>query len=168
MKSFNIIDPIKLSEMMANSKNHIPAIWFVAGLEGNIAHRNSMDYVLRISRENRWLPIIMFEDPGYISRKDRKEEFLPLSLRMSMWSLYCMKRGNIGIITLNPQRVVPVRFVDDFYESLFKSIGGRVCFSNSFDTPSVHLSRFFRGDYFDDRMLIPYTDTLSTTDLVRV
>ncbi len=194
MKTFNVIDPIRLSDILYMSgqkedgvavrvlkdhlerivgrgylrEQHIGALWFVAGLEGNECHRGAMDFVLENCVKHNWLPIIMFEDPTFIARKDRLDEFLPLPLRMSMWSHYCRKRQNKALITINPESCVPKKFLDEFYESLFRTMHGRLCFSNKYNYDPTFVSKFFRGDFSFTDLQIPHFDGPSTTDRVRI
>ncbi len=194
MKTYNVIDPVHLSDIFEQSfkrddligfhfesdhilsvidngyanEQHIVALWFVAGLEGHEGHRYAIDFVLNSCKKKGWLPVIMFEDPEFIQRKERLGEFLPIELRISMMSHYLRMGENKGIITINPERSVPEDSLDEYYRELFKTMKGSICFTNRSDRDGVYSSKFFRGDFSSPDTLIPNLDCPSTTDRVRI
>lgn len=173
VKTFNVLNFGSLSDELEkrtlkdyiDGNSLIPAVWFVAGLEGHEGHRYAIDAILRL---NHILPIIVFEQEVYMKGKKRDKFFLPEELRLSMYSHYFRKRGNKVILTLNPYSSAPVKQMNEIYEWIFNKLHALVCLPNKNDPDGTFQGKLERSVFFPIEWAIPFLDVPSTTERVRV
>ncbi len=174
MKTYNVNEFNKLGEEFLKSNQlvdflngkPIPAVWFVAGLEGHEGHRYALDSILS---KKRIIPVIVIEREEYLLRKDRKYPFLPLELRVSMYSHYLRRRGNRGIILCNPYSTfVSDQYLDDIYIDLMERLHAIVCLPNANDPEGTFNGKIKRSVFLNSDWVIPYLDVPSTTQRVRI
>lgn len=125
-------------------------VLFAGALEGHQGHREAVNWMLRFVR-----PIILFEQDDYVATKERKAPFLPLEVRLSMWSYY---HPNL-ILSVMPKREPGVP-ENEHYQSIFETIGADYCFATEDDSHVEEKRKRGKSAYFT---LIPYVDTESTT-----
>jgi hypothetical protein len=171
MKTYNILDFDSIHENLIEKRiddfrgRRIPTIWFVAGLEGHEGSRFAIEHVLR---SNKIAPYIIFENETYMKGKERKNFFLPLELRLSMYSHYFRKRDNRVILSTNWYSSMPNKQQSEMYEYLFNQLHGYICLANADDPQDVLHSKMQRSQFFPTELLIPHLDVPSTTERVRI
>ncbi|MBI2066000.1 hypothetical protein HYT60_00640 [Candidatus Woesebacteria bacterium] len=125
-------------------------VLFAGGLEGHRGHRWAVDRMLSFVK-----PILLFEQDEYLAGKERQASFLPLEVRLSMWSHY---RPDLMISVL-PQRN-PAVTESEHYKALFEATGADYCFAT--DGDQFAEQKMARGKPASFT-LIPYINTEPTT-----
>jgi len=93
-------------------------VLFAGGLEGHRGHLWAVNWMLSFVK-----PILLFEQDEYLAGKDRQAPFLPLAVRISMWSRYSPDLT----ISVLPQRN-PAVTESEHYKALFDATGADYCF----------------------------------------
>jgi len=93
-------------------------VLFAGGLEGHPGHLWAVKWMLFFVK-----PVLLFEQDEYLAGKDRQAPFLPLEVRLSMWSHYSPDLT----ISVVPQRN-PAVTESGHYKSLFDATGADYCF----------------------------------------
>ena len=126
-------------------------VLFVAGLEGHRGHRWAVEWMLGFV--NR--PVILFEQDEFFAEKARKGPFLPLEVRLSMWSYY---NPNL-IISVSPLRNPSVP-ESDHYQNLFTKTSADFCFAEAKDPNQAEKRARGKSEWFTQ---IPTRPILRTT-----
>jgi hypothetical protein len=129
-------------------------VLFAGGLEGHSGHLWAVNWMLSFTK-----PILLFEQDEYLAGKDRQTPFLPLAVRISMWSHY---KPDL-IISVLPQRN-PALPESDHYKTLFDATGADYCFVTEGD-PNQEEKRARGKDA--NFTLIPNLFTPRTTERVQ-
>lgn len=129
----------------------------VAGAEGHPGHRYAADYMV----ERGFFPIWVFEQDSYFHEyKVRKEPFLSLELRLSMWSHYF----NDCILTVAPECDSGAS-LNNHYQTLFNQTGARYSLAYLGD-PNLP-QKINRGEFRPDLIIPVLPDVQRTTNRVR-
>lgn len=152
-------------EIILASGNRMPYIWDIAGLEGHEGSREAVDEVLA---KDLIQPILVFEQDNFFMHKVRKKPYLPLVLRLSMWSTYIARRGNHALLTVNPYVMNDKENFDVIYEDLSRELGVFGSIANDETDTGLLSSRIVRSLLFSHDFNIYQLDTPSTTERVRV
>jgi len=126
-------------------------VLFVGGLEGHEGHRLAVDWMLRHVN----VPVVLFEQDEYFNIKERKKPFLPLQVRLSMWSYY-NRNLFMSVLPLKEEGVSERRH----YQNLFDRIDADFCFATSGDPHEEEKRGRGKEAYFT---LIPYRNVPRTT-----
>lgn len=131
---------------------------FVAGAEGHEGHVHAAKYMSEMVPVTIW----GFEQPEYMKTKERRANFLPLELRLSMWA--CMP--NISHLTVLPLNTSGISD-SEHYNDLFKMSGVMYFFAHEKD-PNLS-EKLLRGkqDLPKEVRTIPDLPTVRTTDRVK-
>lgn len=129
-------------------------VLFVGGGEGHGGHRWAVNWMMRFVK-----PVLLFEQENYFKDKERGEQFLPLEVRLSMWSYY---ESNM-IISVLPQRDEEISLTDH-YQPIFDKTGADYCFAAEGDPYGGEKRSRGKQARFT---LIPYLPVPSTTDRVQ-
>ena len=125
-------------------------VLFAGGMEGHRGHRNAINWMLSFVE-----PIILLEQDEYLASKERKAPFLPLNVRLSMWSFYSPHL----IISALPKRNPEVS-EKDHYQAIFNATQAEYCFAAEGDPNREEKRARGKAAGFT---LIPYTPTAPTT-----
>ncbi len=128
----------------------ITGVLFAGGMEGHRGHRHAVNWMLSFVR-----PVLLLEQDEYLASKERKAPFLPLNIRLSMWSFYSPDL----IISVLPKRNPEVS-EKDHYQTIFDATGAEYCFATEGD-PNQEEKRV-RGKPATFT-LIPYAPAAPTT-----
>lgn len=93
-------------------------VLFAGGMEGHPGHRWAVNRMLSFVK-----PVLLFEQDQYLAAKDRQAPFLPLEVRISMWSHYKPEL----IISIIPQRNPDISETDH-YQAVFDATGADYSF----------------------------------------
>lgn len=122
---------------------------FVAGAEGHYGHVYAAQFM------GMWVtPVWAFEQDSYFATKERRNPFLPLELRLSMWEHF-----GIDYLTVSPERDSDVD-LNTHYARLFQKLGVTYCFATEGDPDLVE--KIDRGAISPFR-IIPRVSVPSTT-----
>lgn len=133
-----------------NDQDKRTGVLFAGGMEGHRGHRNAVDTMLSFVK-----PILLFEQDEYLASKERKAPFLPLNVRLSMWSLYSPDL----IISVLSKRDPGVS-EKDHYQAIFDLTGADYCFATEGDPNQEEKRTRGKPARFT---LIPFTPTVPTT-----
>ena len=129
----------------------VPAgVLFAGGLEGHRGHCQAVDWMFSFVR-----PIILFEQDTYLTSKKRKAPFLPLGVRLSMWSYY----NPSLIISVIPEKD-PKDPENQHYRAIFNSTQADYCFATEGDPNQEEKRARGKPARFT---LIPFIETETTT-----
>lgn len=123
---------------LLNQRGNTPSgILMLAGGEGHKGHLKAAQIMKRKIKT----VIFAFEEPEYLEKHKERGEFLPLTVRLSMWNL----NPNVSLLTTLPlNRYEAV--VDDHYKSLFERSGASMQFVEDEDPHlSLKKSRIIEG-----------------------
>jgi hypothetical protein len=126
-------------------------VLFVGGLEGHEGHRLAVDWMLRHVN----VPVVLFEQDEYFSVKERKRPYLPLEVRLSMWSYY-NRNLFMSVLPLKEEGVSD----REHYQNLFDRVYADFCFATSGDPHEEEKRGRGKEAYFT---LIPYRNVPRTT-----
>lgn len=141
---------VPISEVASIIEGGGPAgVLFMGGGEGHSGHR------FAVERMSLVRPVLLFEQDEYLKAKKREKPFLPLEVRLSMWSYF--KPGLV--ISVTPEKAVGVS-EKEHYQAVFDATGADYCFVTEGD-PNQEEKRA-RGKQ-SPITLIPRVDTPSTT-----
>lgn len=129
-------------------------VLFAGGMEGHKGHRNAVDWMSSFVK-----PVILFEQDEYLTQKDRNAPFLPLGVRLSMWSYYSPDLTLSVLPEKNPE-------VEEgsHYQQIFDMTGADYCFATERDPNQAEKRGRGKEAHFT---LIPFLDTPSTTQRVK-
>lgn len=173
MKTYNIVHfdniahELERRDIFYYSENHMPfpAVWFVAELAGHEGSRFAAEFVMR---QKIISPIIVFEQEEYLKGKERGKFFLPLALRLSMYSHFFRKRGNRVLLSINPYSMMPDKKINELYDYIFTKLHAFICLPNKDDPLDAYEGKIQRSVFLPRQLEIPHLDVPSTTERVRV
>lgn len=143
----------KLGEHVVQRSTEEFGVLFMGGGEGTRGHRYAVDWV-----GNYRNPILLFEQDGYLEKKARGGSFLPLTVRLSLWSYY-----NSNILLSAMPEITEGVDENKHYQQMFDRTHADYCFATSSD-PNV-IAKTQRGKYMGFNV-IPDFDSASTTESV--
>lgn len=108
-------------------------ILFVAGAEGHEGHRFASHWMKRHVKKTIWL----FEEDAYLQQKERGGSFLPLEVRLSMWSHH-PDIDTVSVTPLADRQEFPD--LSTFYRYIFDRTGAGYCFATE-DDPNLESKR---------------------------
>ena len=125
-----------------------------AGGEGHPGHRHAVDWMAKYVR----VKILLLDKDEYLEGKKRGGPFLPLEVRLSMWSHHY----GVDILSVMSSKQ-STSSQAEHYGEIFALIGADYCFVTEEDpNADEKRSRGRRASF----TLIPRLDVPSTTDMV--
>ena len=144
------------------AKTRPTGVLFAGGFEGHPGHRGSVKYM---EGDCHVRPIILLEQDSYIAGKDRKGPFLPLEVRLSMWSYYS-KNIVVSVLPEPPKPLEPNEedSLNIHYQKIFDQTGADYCFADGKDRlVETKTSRGAIANFTH----IPHIEYVSTTERVQ-
>lgn len=131
-------------------------VLFMGGGEGHEGHRFAVSYMKQCVGK----VVLLFEQEEYIQQKERGGSFLPLKVRLSMWS-YFEKTDYISVI---PQREENEN-LSFHYQNIFTQTNANYCFATEGD-PYL-LEKINRGEYAPFLVIPALTNRVTRTIVPR-
>ena len=121
------LDSIANKVEEAHQEGRESGIVLFGGGEGHDGHRWAVDWMFRHLRYPG-VSILLLEQDWYMATKEREETFLPLNVRLSMWSLY-HRLDLVGVLPVVEEGVD----ANDHYERIIQDLGVDYSFATEND-----------------------------------